>query len=163
MTLVRREKNKEHGFTLIEVIIAVLILGVSLTTIVGLQSSILSQAVRDRNKTYALFAARSVLTELELGAAQLEPATKNDKLTEFLQASGGYKKTDQLFLDAVKDFDATILIDELEVPNPGPATMSQSGTAIPAPALKFIKIILTISWGEASIDSITIPLILPKQ
>ena len=55
-----------RGFTLIEVVIAVLILSAALVTLLGLQSSILHRALRDEEKQHAMLLARTILSAIEV-------------------------------------------------------------------------------------------------
>lgn len=64
-----RKLNTQRGFTLIEIIIAVMILAFSLTALLGLQSSATDQAIRTRNKQQAMLMARKIMSAIELQGA----------------------------------------------------------------------------------------------
>lgn len=61
----RKKEKSIAGFTLIEVMLAVLILAGSLVVLLGLQSSIINRNIQDRNRQYAMLAARRILSAVE--------------------------------------------------------------------------------------------------
>lgn len=81
-------KNKgahsSAGFTLLEIIIAVMVLAVSLTTLLGLQSSATDEAIRTRNKHRAMLAAREVMAALENEGGDLKPSKINGSIDDIL-------------------------------------------------------------------------------
>lgn len=78
-------KRLQQGFTLIEIIIAVMVLAVSLTTILGLQSSSTDQAIRTRNKQEAMLIAREIMSAIELQGSAIENISLNTSALEVLQ------------------------------------------------------------------------------
>ena len=54
------------GFTLVEVVIAILVLAGSLVVLLGLQSSAVTKALRDRNQLQAMLAARHIFAAVEV-------------------------------------------------------------------------------------------------
>lgn len=69
--MVKRTKANS-GFTLMEVVIAVMILSTALVTLLGLQSSILRRALRDEEKQQAMLLARSILSAIEIKNQDIE-------------------------------------------------------------------------------------------
>ncbi|RIL05130.1 MAG: hypothetical protein DCC75_11970 [Proteobacteria bacterium] len=61
----KRRIRRNSGFTLMEIIFAILILGGSLTVLLGLQSSSTQRNVRDKNKQQALLVAREIMSVIE--------------------------------------------------------------------------------------------------
>ncbi|HMO02766.1 MAG TPA: hypothetical protein PKD37_06845 [Oligoflexia bacterium] len=57
--------TRQIGFTLIEIVFAVLILSISVVTLLGLQSSATARALRDREGKIAMLAARTLLSAIE--------------------------------------------------------------------------------------------------
>ena len=58
-------RRRDDGFTLLEVLIALLILATSMVTILSLQGSIMSRTVQDTRAQRALFASRLILSLIE--------------------------------------------------------------------------------------------------
>lgn len=65
---VARISAREHkkGFTLVEVVIAILILAGSLVVLLGLQSASVTKALRDRNQLQAMLAAKHIFAAVEV-------------------------------------------------------------------------------------------------
>lgn len=72
-----KRHSVQSGFTLIEIIIAVMILAISFTTILGLQSSSTDQAIRTRNKQQAMLMAREIMSAIELTGTAIENTSMN--------------------------------------------------------------------------------------
>lgn len=82
--------NAEGGFTLVEVAIAVAILGVALTTLVGLHTRMLNTYYTERNRTKASFVAQYVMTVVEASADAPEVGSSDGELKDLLQDRGYY-------------------------------------------------------------------------
>lgn len=67
---------KSEAFTLMEITLAVLILATSLTVFLGLHSSSMRRAVRDRNMQQAMLMARRILASLEVCEDELQEGAK---------------------------------------------------------------------------------------
>lgn len=67
---IHRTETKQAGFTLIEIAVAVFILGLALTTLIGLQTRIVSLYVEERNLTKAALYGQYLLSILD---CELEP------------------------------------------------------------------------------------------
>ncbi|MCO6431875.1 MAG: prepilin-type N-terminal cleavage/methylation domain-containing protein [Deltaproteobacteria bacterium] len=65
--------SKQRGFTLIEVVIAVVILSTAFITLLGLQSSIMKRTLRDEEKQQAMLLARSILAAIESNVDEIQP------------------------------------------------------------------------------------------
>ena len=65
------KKRPQLGFTILEIIIAVMILAASLTTLLSLQTSAMSQALRTRNALEAMLASRAIMAGVEFAADEL--------------------------------------------------------------------------------------------
>ncbi len=66
MTKKSKLKSSAAGFTLIEIVIAVALLAVALTTLLGLQSAIVGNTLTSRDQMQATLIARSVLSGIEM-------------------------------------------------------------------------------------------------
>ena len=60
------KKDSRAGFTLVEVVIAILVLAGSLVVLLGLQSAAVTKALRDRNQLQAMLAARHIFAAVEV-------------------------------------------------------------------------------------------------
>ena len=63
----------QRGFTLVEVIFALIVLGGSLVVLLGLQSSLISRTLRDETQEHAILLTRQLLAPLEVGLSPTEP------------------------------------------------------------------------------------------
>ena len=68
-----RAVNKRHGFTLLEVLVALVIIGVALAAAMRGAMSLTSTAEYTRQKLLAVLTAENRLLELRLGRERLEP------------------------------------------------------------------------------------------
>jgi prepilin-type N-terminal cleavage/methylation domain-containing protein len=75
-------KRSQCGFTLIEIIIAVMILAVSLTTLLGMQSAATQTAIKTRNKQEAMLAARTILSGIEFAGDTVRNTTAQGTASE---------------------------------------------------------------------------------
>jgi len=143
--------HRSRGFTLIEVILAVVVLASGLTIILGLQSSIVSQTIRDRNREYALLAGRQILAQLEAEQVGMEARDETKPLAAMLSEFKGTEKDDfsPEEQSRLKEFFAHMVTTGIKVP----------GIDIDV----LTKISLTISWSSAPIDSVEIIYFVPAK
>ncbi|MCB0358732.1 MAG: prepilin-type N-terminal cleavage/methylation domain-containing protein, partial [Bdellovibrionales bacterium] len=64
--------SRNYGFTLIEIAVAIAILGVALTTLVGLHSSYLNTYLREQQRVRAALFGKQLLTALELSNEEIQ-------------------------------------------------------------------------------------------
>lgn len=64
-----RRRRAQHGFTLLEVMVALAILATAFTALLGLHAQNLKTIARERGYTEALFLARERLAQIELQGA----------------------------------------------------------------------------------------------
>lgn len=146
-----------EGFTLIEVTLAILILAVGLSVIIGLQSSTVNQSIRERNKEVALLAGRRLLSQLEISEEDLEPVDLSAPLPELLAKynadekggqSEGSRNSESSVGPNLSSFQGTLKIEPWGIPDVNPEALR--------------RVTLTIAWGPNRIDSATILYFIPS-
>lgn len=142
--------KSQTGFTLIEIIIAVMILAISLTTLLGLQSASMNQAVRTRNAQEAMLAARTIMSGIEYAGGSLKNREFKGTVTEVAK--------NFIIGDVFKPLEAKQQIIPLQAfvkieywPVKG----------LPDDAMQ--KITLTVSWSSATTDQVTIYYFQPSK
>lgn len=134
--------KRSKGFTLLEIMIAVVILSIALVTLLSLQASVLSQEVRDKERQAALGMARQILTALEIREDPMENGELNLRAGELLALLyENPKPVDSAEPEKGLDFLATLSISPRGIP-----TLSKND-------LQEYK--LTIRWGEGELDKVT--------
>lgn len=140
--------NKELGFTLIEVVLAILILGAALSVLIGMQSSVLSQTLRDRNEQQAMLFARRILSSLEVTEETIKVGEQQTSAKKMLE--------DFNLLN--EDEDDLVRLDSLQ------ATLQVSFSGIPNVDEEAMKrILLRVSWSPAPEDSFEVVYYIPND
>ena len=85
----------ESGFTLIEVTVAVALLGAALTVIVGLQTRLVDTMIQERHLFRASLYAQYVLTFLDVDIFPPDPGTTKGSLEDLLQKKGFFEDDSQ--------------------------------------------------------------------
>jgi len=133
--------GRNAGFTLIEVTLALLVLGGSLVVLLGLQSSIVDRTLRDSKRQRAMLLSRQILAILETAkeppALQKTNGSFHDVLTSLTDSSKDAAAPNPE--DA--EFEAHFEVQDVGLPEINPNAMR--------------KVTLKISWGPDSIDQIT--------
>lgn len=92
----RRIHNiNQAAFTLMEVVIAVVILASALVTLLGLQSSIITRTLRDEEKQQAMLVARGILSAIEVHLDKLEIQDRTVTAEELLKDLAGSEVIDR--------------------------------------------------------------------
>ena len=100
------KNSRQSGFTLVEILIAVVILALSLTTLLGLQSASFSSVFSGSRRYQALLMSRTLMTAVERGATP-EIQNKRQNAFELLQVlmsdpppidTNLFKRTDTQFI-----------------------------------------------------------------
>lgn len=69
--------NRQHGFTLMEILVAMTVVAVALATLISAGGHSTSNAAALRDRTYAQWIAANALTELRLNREIDEPGREN--------------------------------------------------------------------------------------
>jgi prepilin-type N-terminal cleavage/methylation domain-containing protein len=133
--------NYQSGFTLIEIIIAVMILAMSLTTLLALQTSAMNQALRTRNAQEAMLASRSIMSGIEFAGDTIVGLNKVGTVVEVAR---------------------TVLKEEALIPMiakqqtiPMNASLTVEPWTLPKlPQNSMLKVTLIVSWSNQPQDQI---------
>ena len=79
-----KESSSNSGFTLIEVSLAVFLLGLALVTIIGLQSSVLQRSIADNKRLQALTIARMIMSQIETSREEIEIENRSGSVQDFI-------------------------------------------------------------------------------
>lgn len=122
--------NRSRGFTLLEVMLAFVILAVSMGMLLGMLSRGLGQVRTSQDETEATLHAQSLLDQIGV----IDPVQPGERSGEFDNGRYRYR------------LDTT----EIEDPSPAPAlppALVDPSTAINAP--KVYRVALVVSWGPS--------------
>lgn len=133
-----------EGFTLIEIGIAIFLLAVSLTILLGLQSSVVSRAIDDRHRLQAMLLARRVLSGIETGDMAADPQEISTPALQFLGESA--RPEDEATL---KDLVVNMKVEPWTIPG--------------YDDLKIRRINLAISWNEDPESRVSIFYFVPEE
>lgn len=135
--------SQERGFTLLEIMIAVVILSIALVTLLSLQASVLSQEVRDRERQVALGMARQILTALEIREDPMQDGELNLTAGELLNMlyDGAIQAGDKAEEEKGYSYLTTLSVSPRGIP-----TLSNNDLQ---------EFRLTIKWGEGELDKVS--------
>lgn len=141
-------RDQERGFTLIEMIFAVLLFAGSLTVLLGVQSSAVNRTLEDRARQQAMLTARELLAALEA--------------REELPQDGVIVGTPQEVLRTLLDSaDGEIRLEE-EQANPLEARLSVEPWGLPGIDAEVVKrILVEVRWGPESRDAVLVTYFAP--
>lgn len=155
MDLYPRRKVKLSGFTLIEVIFAIVILSGSLIVLLGLQSSAIDKALRDRNQLDAMLLARNILAALEIQEDIIDNSVQGSAL-QLIKDFNAVPAEDYEELERFSDFQADLQIEDWQTPAELAEQISDAG-----PLMK--KLYLKIFWSDLPDDQIEIVYFVPAK
>ncbi len=140
--------RKLSGFTLVEVAVAVAILGIALTTLIGLHTRLLNTYVMERSRIRAAFYAQYLMTMIELEADPPESGTEQRELVQALEDAG--------YFDEERDRNARKAVDGWR--------FSQSVTSVDLPLLAdaLRRVEIEISWGDTTDDRYSLVYLVPN-
>ncbi len=144
----------QSGLTFMEVLVAILILAFSISTVLGLQSSIVRRAIRDRDQRQAMLVARSILAAIEINPGDLQQQETTKRADQLLASLIPEKQRDEAAVEEDERYMATLRVVERE---------------IPIPTKKDIQIVfleevrLTIFWGEDTDEQLDVVYYTPVQ
>lgn len=140
-----KQKKTEAGFTFIEVIVALSLLAVSASILIGMQGAAVRRTLRDTNAQEALLAARRIMASIEiLKDSEFMLATQSEtSVSQLLQQLNISGMGDQNVSPALERMTARVAVDELELVMPLEEKQEQMK-----------RITLQISWGPGSDESL---------
>lgn len=142
------KNKKDIGFTLVEIVIAVAVLSISLITLLGLQASATSEAVRTRNKQSAMLMARRIMSNIELDTDLLTDKSVNGTAEELLNQFGTSDPADS----SHGGTEATLMGD-LNI-------QSWKIEGLPEDSIKRIQ--LKVSWSASPEDKVEVIYFVPS-
>ncbi len=151
-------KNKLQltpAFTLIEVIMAIVILSGSLVVLLGLQSAAVSKALRDRNQLQAMMAARHILAAIEI-QADTEPRNETETVYRLLENLNALPNPDEELQELYNNMNAELEIAEW--PNPEQLSALTEGQDN-----LLNRVRLRVFWGEFPDDQLEIVYFVPNN
>lgn len=141
-------KKVELGLTLVEVLVAILILGLSVSTILGLQSSILRRTLQDRYQRTAMLLARTILAKVEIDPDEFSTQNISMSADRFIrQKIGDYGYDKESLIDA-ENYNVSLSVKDQEIP----VFSEEAGLDI----AEMKEIRLNIFWGDANDENIDI-------
>lgn len=151
--MVEKRSAKAAGFALVEILIAILILGTSLVTLLSLQSSAVQRALRDRNQKNAMLVARSVMSAIEIDPDQVEyqdttmPA--GEMIAQLIRSQSD--RQDEQILEFLNTFEANLRVEEVLVPLPGQEPILMK------------KVLLILYWGDGPTEQMQTVYFVPED
>ena len=131
--------NQEAGFTLVEIAVAVAILGIALVTLVGLHTRMLDTYYNEQNKLKAAMYAQYLMTQIEVEADPPDAGSEESDLLSALEEAGYFSS--EKFEEADESLrDWTVNKEVLSIGLP------LASEELAEDALR--QIIIAISWGE---------------
>lgn len=125
------------GFTLVEVAVAVTILGLALTILIGLQTRTLDAFRHEEQLTRAALYAKYIMTMYELKVERIKEGTDQDSLREVLRRTQYFGKG----LSKEKaDIEGWVVITESQKIRDEPILG------------KLTKLSLAVKWGDRDVD-----------
>ena len=145
MTANNSQTNKINGFTLIEITIALFLLAVSLSILLGLQGSVISRSIDDHNRLQAMLLARRVFSGIENGDTEIQDQDISTPASEYLPQDS-IKQEDQ---EILKNFIINLKIEPWSIPG--------------YDDMKIQRIFLNIAWGNGEDQSVPIYYFVPLE
>jgi len=146
-----------RGFTLMEVALALLLLAGALTVLLGLQSSSISRAVRDRHQQQAMLISRAILAAIEVSAERLETQDATDAPERLIEKITGAEMPRGEELSSGRTFLANLRVDELEIPVPNKDPRFAEN------AIPLKQVTLTVFWGDKPADQLRTVFVVPAR
>lgn len=134
-------RNDSAGFTLVEIAVAVAVLGLALTTLIGLQTRMLDTYYNEHKRIEASLYGQYVFSLIEVSGDTPEPGAKSGPLENLLDEYGFFEKDPPAFKRNLKGWQYELVVESLDIQQ-----------------LRDVlrKLTLTISWGETEDESFSL-------
>jgi prepilin-type N-terminal cleavage/methylation domain-containing protein len=142
----------EAGFTLIEIIIAILLLAGSLVILLGLQSSAMGRAVRDGHKLQAMLLARQILAAVETSKDPLGEENYSGPAIKALEDYVPNFRSLGQDLNSYETFQINLQIHDWELPI--------EDVKLP---VKIKRADIAVSWSALPQDSVWVTYFVPEE
>lgn len=141
----RRTSNNQAGFTFIEVMVALIILASASGILVGMQSSAIARAIRDKNAQQGMLLGRRIMASVEaLGPQGLVGDFEGEPALNALQKWAIPEPTDDVDKKALAPFYVTLTTEDLVLPLPNIAQDPMK------------KMLLRVTWGKEVDESFNV-------
>jgi prepilin-type N-terminal cleavage/methylation domain-containing protein len=142
------------GFTFIEVTVALALLAVAASILIGMQGAAVKRTLRDTNAQTAMLVARRIMASIEiLNDSEFSLATQSNApvkdLMQQLNITGLGERSESPALDMMT---ASVTVDDIEIPMQVNETVEQMR-----------RIILRLTWGPGADESIQLVYQRPRQ
>ena len=148
-------KDNKLGFTLVEVIFAIIILSSSLVVLLGLMSSSVSKSLRDRNQLYAMLIARNILSALEMEET-INDQNTTDTAYQLLKSLNGFAREEPDERELYNGMDAELIVEDWETPAELMDQLQSTNTILK-------KIYLRVFWGVTQDDELEVVYFVPNK
>lgn len=146
---VRPIPASERGFTFIEVVIAVSLLAIAATIIVGMQGAAVQRGLRDKFAQQSILAGRRIMASLEANEEQIQPFEQSAPILSLFDTFKIPQPQDKDELSMLEQLQGTLKIEPWAIPEIDPDAMR--------------KITLSINWGPEEDQSIEILYFAPRD
>lgn len=148
-----RGASRQHGFTLIEITFAIVILAGSLVVLLGLQSASTQTAIRDARRQEAMLAARTLMSAIENAEMDIEVQERTapvlDLLREFVPGEGlSFDPPEGQRRAPFESLTGTLVVEFWQLPGLDPEVVK--------------RIRLQVGWSDSPVDSVQIVYFLPS-
>ncbi len=140
-----KNNKKNNGFTLIEIAIAITILGLAMTTIIGLQTRYVNNYMVERDRTKAALIAQYIMTSIEVEKEPPEKGEKKESLNSVLKKIHYFENLDSKDKKQEKKYLRNW-------------TLTKKVTSIDIHLIKDVlrRVDLKIKWGKSEDSSFTL-------
>ncbi len=139
---IAKGSDNSAGFTLVEIIVSVVILGLGLTSLIGIQTNYIDSYLREDNLTRAAMFSQYILSMIEIEPDPPDSGKTSGRLESYLSEigyfDGDFKKDEAVNLDG---WEYTLEVQSVDV-------------LVLTDAMKRVE--LTIRWSEFDLDSFNV-------
>jgi Tfp pilus assembly protein PilV len=146
---------KEEGFALVEVLISIMILGMSFVVLLSLQTAAVRKTIRDRNHQDAMLVARSIMSAIEIDIDRLEEQEINMPAQQMIRELIGSESNeqDEAEEEFLNKYNANLSVTKTEIPVPLPNIEP----------IRLKKILLNLTWSENPQDRLETVFFVPDN
>jgi prepilin-type N-terminal cleavage/methylation domain-containing protein len=158
-------KPAQRAFTLIEVLIAIVILAGSMVVLISMVSASVARSVNDKQHFYATLAARSIMSAIEL-KQDIDNQETIKPVLDLLEEYNAFNELDDESRLVYQEMEAALVVQDLEIPGllgAGASAAATGGESQTDQPLKLQKLALGIRWGEGEEQHLDIYYALPRK
>ena len=146
--------DSNRGFTFIEVTVALALLAVAASILIGMQGAAVRRTLRDTNAQTAMLVARRIMASIEiLNDAEFSfPSQSNAPVIDLMQQLNITGLGAKAESPALNNMTANISVEDIEIPIPTNESIEQMR-----------RVILKLTWGPGYDESIQLVYQRPRQ